>query len=70
MPHLRVLPRPRLCQNLTRKNTLQVLGYVPVEHIPPGVAVADDDDSWPCGAAWARTDDVEEKRQHRGKATL
>jgi hypothetical protein len=29
MPHLRILPRPRLCQNLTRRNALQVLGYVP-----------------------------------------
>ena len=33
MPHLRVLARPRLCQNLTRRNALQVLGYVPAEHI-------------------------------------
>jgi hypothetical protein len=33
MPHLRILPRSRLCQNLTRSNALQFLGYVPVEHI-------------------------------------
>jgi len=33
MPHLRILPRSRLCQNLTRRNALQIFGYVPVEHI-------------------------------------
>lgn len=33
MPHLRILPRSRLCQNLTRSNALQIFGYVPAEHI-------------------------------------
>jgi hypothetical protein len=33
MPHLRILPRSRLCQNLARRNALQFLGYVPVVHI-------------------------------------
>ncbi len=31
MPHLRILPRPRLCQNLARRNTLQFFRYVSVE---------------------------------------
>lgn len=33
MPHLRILPRSRLCQKLTRRNALQLLGYVPAERI-------------------------------------
>ena len=33
MPHLRILPRSRLCQNLTRRNALQIFGYVPAERI-------------------------------------
>jgi hypothetical protein len=34
MPHLRILPRSRLCQNLARRNARrQVFGYVPAEHI-------------------------------------
>jgi hypothetical protein len=33
MPHLGILPRSRLGQNLTRRNALQLFGYVPVEHI-------------------------------------
>lgn len=33
MPHLRILAGPGLCQNLTRRNALQVLGYVPAERI-------------------------------------
>lgn len=39
---------------------------------PPGGAVDVDvvDDDSPCGAAWARTEDEEEKRQRRGKAIL
>lgn len=31
MPHLRIFPRARLCQDLARRNTPQVFGYVPVE---------------------------------------
>ncbi len=33
VPHLRVLPRARLCQDLARRNALQALGDVPVERI-------------------------------------
>ena len=33
MPHLRILPRSRLCQNLTRRNALQIFGYVSAGHI-------------------------------------
>jgi hypothetical protein len=33
MPHLRILPRTRLCQNLARRNAPQVFGYVPAERI-------------------------------------
>ena len=28
MPHLRIFPRSRLCQNLTRRNSLQVFSYM------------------------------------------
>src|SRR6266404_448454 len=28
MPHLRIFPRSRFCQNLTRGNSLQVLSYM------------------------------------------
>jgi len=30
MPHLRIFPRTRLCQDLARRNTPQVFGYVPL----------------------------------------
>jgi hypothetical protein len=33
MPHLRILPCARLCEDLARRNALQAFGYVPAEPI-------------------------------------
>jgi hypothetical protein len=40
MPHLCIFACPRLCQNLTRSDALQLLGDVPVVRILPASCLA------------------------------